>query len=172
MLHDGRNCIKYEADLEVYRRIIEESKPEVIVETGSWEGGSAAWFSQYAEVISVDRYAPEPLPRVTFLQGDTVDMSQQVRDLVAGRPCLVTLDSDHNAPHVLAELDAYAPLATTWLVVEDTFVDRDHVPGYPLGGPGTALAQWLPLHPEWMRAAIGVRAKGKTQNPGGWLHRG
>ena len=86
---------------------------------------------------------------------------------------MVTLDSDHNAPHVLAELDAYAPLATQWLVVEDTFVDRPHHRDqylYPAGGPGVALDQWLPLHPEWVRA-LDNEAKGETQNPDGWLHR-
>ena len=172
-LLDGRACIKYDADLEVYQRIIEESRPEVIVETGSFEGGSAEWFSQFAQVISVDRAAPAPLPRVTFVQGHSVEMAPHIQDLVAGRPCMVTLDSDHNAPHVLAELDAYASMATQWLVVEDTFVDQPWFQQkslYPAGGPGVALDQWLPLHPEWIRA-LDPEAQGETQNPGGWLRR-
>jgi cephalosporin hydroxylase len=167
-LLDGRACIKFDEDLMVYRRIIKESQPEVIVETGSWQGGSAAWFSQFAPVISVDRYAPPPLPKVTFVQGDSIDALPYVEALVAGRSCMVTLDSDHNAAHVLAELNAYAPLATEWLVVEDTFADDPDL--YPLGGPGKALDYWLPLHPEWARAKD-YEAKGETQNPGGWLRR-
>jgi len=145
----------------------------VIVETGSFEGGSAGWFAQFAGVISVDLKSPlVPIPGVVWLQGNSVEVAAEVAELVKGQNVLVTLDSDHNAPYVLAELEAYSPIATDYLVVEDTAVDEygiesDH---YPEGGPGAAVKTWLASNKEWKpdpacdRFLLGM-------NPGGWLRR-
>lgn len=170
---EGRHIRKYPTDLYVYEEIIRRTKPEVIVETGSFEGGSARWFSQFAEVISVDlNRPPDNIPGVTWLVGDSVEMAGIVAHLQGARSCLVTLDSDHNASHVLRELEAYAPLATDYLIVEDTAVDVYGLDAewYLEGGPGRALKTWLPEHPEWQpdpecdRFMLGM-------NPGGWLRR-
>lgn len=170
---EGRHIRKYPTDLYVYEEIIRRTKPEVIVETGSFEGGSASWFSRFAPVISVDVARPiSTIPGVTWVAGDSLRMADHVAALVAARSCLVTLDSDHNARHVLAELEAYAPLATEYLIVEDTAVDAYGLDAewYIEGGPGRALKTWLPEHPEWQsdpecdRFLLGM-------NPGGWLRR-
>ena len=170
---DGRRIHKYPTDLWVYEEIIRRTQPDIIVETGSAEGGSALWFSRFAYVVSIDVQPPKAaLPWVTWLQGDSVARADKVARLVENSRVLVTLDSDHNAAHVLRELDAYAPLATDYLIVEDTAVDAYGLDGghFPLGGPGRALKTWLPEHPEWEpdvdcdRFMLGM-------NPGGWLRR-
>lgn len=163
--------------MQVYREIIAQAKPEVIVETGSWEGGSAAWFAEFAEVISIDVSLPRhPDPRVHAVIGDSTapEIASYVRDEVRGRRCLVSLDSDHNAEHVAQEIAAYAPLVTigSYLVVEDTAVDAyDLEPGsYPEGGPLVAVQHFLKTDnrfvpdPECERFRLGM-------NPGGWLRR-
>ena len=169
----GRRILKYPTDLYIYEEIIRRTKPEVIVETGSFEGGSAAWFSRFAEVVSVDVKRPmNPAPGVTWLEGDSVILAPEVGAIVAGRPCLVTLDSDHNAHHVLAELQAYAPLASEYLVVEDTAVDAYDLDAgsYRDGGPGRAVEWFLQTTTSWApdhdceRFMLGM-------NPGGWLRR-
>jgi len=173
LVEDGRRILKFPTDLYVYEEIIRRTRPEVIVETGSFEGGSAGWFARFAPVISVDVKRPvNGAPGVTWVEGDSVARVQDVAELVDGRSCLVTLDSDHNARHVLAELDAYAPLATEYLIVEDTGVDvyGIELEDYPGGGPGAAVTTWLADHKEWQpdpecdRFLLGM-------NPGGWLRR-
>jgi len=169
----GNRILKYPTDLYVYEELIRKIQPDVIVETGSFEGGSAGWFAQFAGVISVDlKIPPVSIPGVVWVQGDSVKMAGEVAELVKDQRVLVSLDSDHNAPHVLAELEAYSPIATDYLVVEDTAVDEygiesDH---YPDGGPGTAVKTWLASNENWKpdyecdRFLLGM-------NPGGWLRR-
>jgi cephalosporin hydroxylase len=172
----GRCIFKYPTDLWIYREIIRRTEPAVIVETGSAEGGSGAWFADYAEVISIDIVPPDhPDTRVSWIRGSSLstDIVDQVYERVRGRHCLVTLDSDHHAGHVLAELDLYAPLVLPgdYLVVEDTAVDEydldpEH---YPNGGPGIAARAFLrkgTFEPDERceRFFLGM-------NPGGWLRR-
>ena len=173
LVDDGRRILKFPTDLYVYEEIIHRTRPEVIVETGSFEGGSAGWFSRFAEVISVDVKMPtDSLPGVTWIQGDSVKLADQVANLVGGRRALVTLDSDHNADHVLAELEVYAPLADEYLIVEDTAVDvyGIELEDYPSGGPGAAVQAWLEAHPEWESDSACDRFL-LGMNPGGWLRR-
>ena len=147
---EGRQILKYPTDLWVYEEIIRKTKPEVIVETGSYQGGSAAWFARFAPVISVDIAPPKIGAKgVVWIRGDSVEMVDRVEDLIAGRSCLVTLDSDHRAEHVLAEIEAYSPLASEYLVVEDTAIDVHGIDAdkYPRGGPGKAVETFLEASP-------------------------
>lgn len=168
---DGYRTLKYPTDLYVFTEIIEATRPDVIVETGSLDGGSAAWFSRFADVISVDIRSPGAgIPRVTWVQGDSVEVAPQVAEMVGDRRCLVTLDSAHDSAHVIAELDAYEPIASDYLVVEDTAVDVYDLDDYPQGGPGRAVDAWLIGHPEWESDARCERFM-LGMNPGGWLRR-
>ena len=157
----------------MYEEIIRRTKPEVIVETGSLDGGSAVWFSRFASVISVDITQPALNSNgVTWIAGDSVEMVDKVTELIAGRSCLVTLDSDHNAEHVLAELEAYSPLATHYLVVEDTAIDVHGIDAeqYPRGGPGKAVECYLEASSTWKPDPVCDRFM-LGMNPGGWLRR-
>ena len=70
---------------------------------------------------------------------------------------LVCLDSNHTHEHVLAELEAYAPLTTvgSYCVVFDTVVEdlpADMFPDRPWGpgdNPKTAVREYLRGHPEF-----------------------
>jgi cephalosporin hydroxylase len=70
---------------------------------------------------------------------------------------LVCLDSNHTHDHVLAELQAYAPLASvgSYCVVFDTIVEElssDMLHGRPWGpgdNPKTAVVEFLKTHPEF-----------------------
>ena len=176
----GRRICKYPTDLWVYRELLERVQPEVVVETGSAEGGSAAWFADHAEdaeVISIDTALPADRDqRVTWITGSSIDpvVIDQVHARVHLRTCLVSLDSDHTAPHVEAEIAAYAPLVThdSYLVVEDTAVDAYGLDlhYYPNGGPGRAVQRFLERDQRFFpdrtceRFLLGM-------NPGGWLRR-
>src|SRR6266508_4044411 len=110
-------AVKVAEDLARYEHIIAATRPEVIVECGTWMGGSARWFLTQpgvAEVVTVDvsldgLRLPEPIRPVV---GDSADPSvaARVRALVNGRRCMVSLDSDHCAAHVAREIELYGPL--------------------------------------------------------------
>lgn len=129
-------------DLWVYQELIADLKPTVILETGSWHGGSALYFGHlcdlvgHGRVLSIDvrspMQAPEALrppvhPRVEYYEGSSVapETLAYVRAFVQrhakGGHVLVTLDSDHSPEHVAQELDAYTPFVTprSYCVVED-----------------------------------------------------
>jgi cephalosporin hydroxylase len=98
--------------------------------------------------------------RIRMVQGSSIDPTivAQVRAMATGyKRVLVCLDSNHTHEHVLAELDAYAPLVTpgSYCVVFDTVVEdvpKSMFPDRPWGpgnNPKTAAWQWLKSHPEF-----------------------
>ena len=169
--------VKVQEDLDRYERILAATKPEVIVETGTWTGRSAMWFAEHdVDVITVDTEDNVTYhhPRVTHLVGSSVDpdMVRKVTQLVDGRRCMVVLDSDHSAPHVAAELLAYAPLVSEgcYLVVEDGICRW--VEGTPVTefGPLDAVEQFLP-RPGWEHDDDLLNLHPVSHHPGGWLRR-
>lgn len=98
--------------------------------------------------------------RIQMIQGSSIDAATvaQVRDIASRYSrVLVSLDSNHTHEHVLAELEAYAPLTTvgSYCVVFDTliedmpkelFPDRTWGPG---NNPKTAVWEYLKSHPEF-----------------------
>jgi cephalosporin hydroxylase len=180
----GVPVAKNPLDLWIYQEIMFETRPDLIVETGTAHGGSALYMASVCDllgkgrVVSVDiaPLAGRPAhPRVTFLNGSSVapETVAQVREQIAGgERVMVVLDSDHSESHVLKELEAYGPLVTPgcYLVVEDTNVNgrpvfRGHGPG-----PAEAVARFLDRHPEFERDAAREKLM-FTFNPGGYLRR-
>ena len=98
--------------------------------------------------------------RIQMIQGSSVapDIIGQVRAVAANYSrVLVYLDSNHTHDHVLAELQAYAPLASkgSYCVVFDTVVEdmpKEMFPDRPWGpgnNPKTAVREYLKTHPEF-----------------------
>ena len=98
--------------------------------------------------------------RIDMIEGSSIDPSviAKVRDIACGYDrVLVCLDSNHTHEHVLAELEAYAPLVTigSYCVVFDTLIEdmpADMFPDRPWGpgdNPKTAVREFLQTHPEF-----------------------
>lgn len=96
--------------------------------------------------------------KIEMIQGSSIDpeIIAQVHAKASGyQRVLVCLDSNHTHAHVLAELQAYAPLVTpgSYCVVFDTVVEdmpADAFPDRPWGvgdNPKTAVHQWLKDNP-------------------------
>ena len=164
------------------QEIIWQVQPDLIIETGIAHGGSLIFYAsmlalnavcggpQDASVLGVDidirahnREAIEKHPmfkRISMIQGSSVapEIIEQVKAKAVGkRRVLVCLDSLHTHDHVLAELEAYAPLTSvgSYCVVFDTviedmpahmFPDRPWGPG---NNPKTAVREYLKTHPEF-----------------------
>jgi cephalosporin hydroxylase len=179
----GAQALKNPLDLWVYQEIVFETRPELIVETGTYRGGSALYLASLCdlrgagEVVSID---VEPIrddypghPRITYLGGRSStdpEVVEEVRRRVDGRPVLVILDSDHSQAHVEAELRAYAPLVPVgcYVIVEDSNIGRirkDLMPG-PLEAIQTFLATNDGFEIDRSREKFLI-----TFNPSGYLKR-
>jgi cephalosporin hydroxylase len=165
----GRPIIQYPQDMIAMQEILWDVQPDLIVETGIAHGGSLVYYASlcelmgHGEVLGIDidirphnRVAIEAHPmfkRIQLLQGSSTDPAivAQVHAMSAGKKVLVVLDSNHTHDHVLAEMQAYAPLVSvgSYCVVFDTVVE-DLPPGlYPdrpwdVGNnPKTAVHEYL-----------------------------
>ncbi len=157
-------------------------RPDLIIETGIAHGGSLIFSASMlelnaicggplkAEVVGVDieirppnRAAIEEHPlakRIVMIEGSSIaaDVIENVKSRANDKQSvLVCLDSSHTHDHVLAELEAYAPLTSvgSYCVVFDTiiedmpptmFPDRPWGPG---DNPKTAVREFLKRHSEF-----------------------
>jgi len=98
--------------------------------------------------------------RIDMIEGSSIDPAiiAQVQDIARGyERVLVCLDSNHTHEHVLAELEAYAPLVSvgSYCAVFDTIVEDMPVemfpdrPWAPGDNPKTAVWEYLKTHPEF-----------------------
>lgn len=98
--------------------------------------------------------------RIQMIQGSSIapEIIEQVRAVAANYSrVLVCLDSNHTHDHVLAELQAYAPLTSkdSYCVVFDTIIEdmpKEMFPDRPWGpgdNPKTAVWEYLKSHPEF-----------------------
>lgn len=121
-------------------------------------------------------------PRIEMIQGSSIapEIVKQVHDR-AGKASrvLVCLDSNHTHEHVLAELEAYAPLtsAGSYCVVFDTLIEdmpADMYPERPWGpgnNPKTAVWEYLKTHSEFEIDASIPNKLLVTVAPDGFLKR-
>ncbi len=187
----GVRAYKTPLDLWVYQELLVRVKPELIIETGTSEGGSALFLATVCdllgcgEILTIDtasrgRRAPPDAERprharVTYLKGSST--APEMLKTVAARardksPIMVVLDSNHTFQHVLDELRHYADFVTpgSYLVVEDTNLN-----GHPIlpdlgPGPTEAVQQFLAERSDFAPD----REQEKfllTFNPGGYLRR-
>jgi cephalosporin hydroxylase len=200
----GRPVIQYPQDLLALQEIIWSVQPRIIVETGIAHGGSLIFSASMLElnaacggpadarVLGVDidirehnRKAIEAHPlsrRISMLQGSSVgpEIIEQVRAAVGTTtPVLICLDSNHTYDHVLAELEAYAPLTSvgSYCIVFDTIVEEmpadllSDRPWRPGNSPQTAVAEYLRMHPEFEIARDIDDKILISVAPGGYLRR-
>lgn len=143
----GHQVLKCPLDLWEYQELLVRTRPDVVIETGTFAGGSALYLAMVLDgigrgcVITVD-VEPKPdrpeHPRIVYVTGSSIDrpVLTQVREMVGAERAMVILDSDHRAEHVYQEILAYSPLvqAGDYLVVEDTNVNGH--PTWAEFGPG------------------------------------
>lgn len=180
----GRPIIQYPQDIVAMQEIIFSVQPDLIIETGIAHGGSLILYAsllelnamcggpQAAHVLGVDidirahnRSAIEAHPmyqrgRITMFEGSSIasDMVEKIKNFAKPyQRVMVLLDSNHTHEHVLAELEAYAPLTAvgSYCVVfdtvvehmpEDAFIDRPWGKG---NNPMTAIDAYLKKHSEF-----------------------
>ena len=199
----GRPIIQYPQDMIAMQEIIWEIKPDLIIETGIAHGGSLIYYASLLELLAIsdqsngkvlgidvdirehNRKEIESHPmykRIEMIEGSSIspDIIDQVKKHAKGKKrVLVVLDSNHTHEHVLAELEAYAPLVSlnSYCVVFDTVVEdmpEKFFPDRPWGpgdNPKTAAWKYLEAHAEF---EIDKKVQDKlliTVAPDGYLKR-
>ena len=189
----GVRTYQHPFDVWIQQEIIFEVKPDFIVETGTFQGGSAGLWATILEhanpdgrVITIDiedQRTPAHLSlpivkrRVDFLLGSATDPAiiAEVARRVQGSKVLVILDDAKSPLHILAELKAYSPMVSvgSYVIVQGTHL-------------GHRVRQWR--GPPWAAGAFkGVQmfmastdefmidysreALIATESPGGFLKR-
>ena len=181
--YHGVQILKSPLDLWVYQEILHEHPVDLVVETGTFNGGSALYLAhlmdrlQRGRILSIDIDVRADLPqhpRIEYITGSSTspDTVERVRRETKGAEVLVVLDSDHSRAHVLAEMRVYADMvsAGSYLIVEDGNVNGhpvfvDHGPG-----PQEAIAEFLKERSDFSID----KAREKfllTMNPNGYLRR-
>lgn len=182
----GVPIVKCPLDLWAYQEILYAQKPDLIVETGTYRGGSAFYLGNTLDnlgyggkVISIDIRDAEQMelpnhPSVEFLSSvSSTDpkVVEYVTRQAQGKRVMVILDSDHRKDHVVDELERYHSLVSPgcMLIVEDTNQLAYGRMGVQ-AGPAEAIRKWKPdLHgferdKRWERFLF-------TFNPGGYWRR-
>ena len=141
----GRPIIQLPDDMVRIQEVINSIKPDVIIETGVAHGGSLIFYAtlckalERGRVIGIDveirphnRKAIEShalFPFITLIEGSSIDPSvveEVCRQVQPHEKTLVLLDSCHTKQHVLAELEAYAPLVSpdSYIVAMDGIMEQ------------------------------------------------
>jgi cephalosporin hydroxylase len=156
----GIPLFKYPSDLWVYQEILFDIKPDVIIECGTAQGGSALFFAHLCDLLKrgkvitidiTDRERPYH-ERITYLQGSSTSAStvEEVKKQIKPSDItIVVLDSNHHKDHVLNELKIYKSFVTkgSYMIVEDTILNGN--PVLPEYGPGPMEAVEEFLKEEW-----------------------
>ena len=172
-------------DLWIYQEILFKTKPDILIETGTFHGGATLFFANimdmmnHGKVISIDNKRYEnKLPvhkKIHYIEGNCIDnkIIQQIKDRIEPHfKVMAILDSVHNKSHVLKELNIYSKIVTkgNYLIVEDTNINGNPVNIDVNSSPMQAIEQFLKYNNNY----IIDREKEKflfTFNPCGFLKR-
>ncbi|MFK5857308.1 MAG: CmcI family methyltransferase [Bacteroidota bacterium] len=174
----GIPIIQIPQDLQAFQEIIWEVKPDLIIETGIAWGGSLVFSASMLAILEVSGAINNGQ-----VLGIDIDIRQHTRKLINSHPLtnkitmlegssinnniinnvklfaekhkriMVFLDSNHTHEHVLAELEAYAPLVSpgSYCIVADTIIDDapesmlEKRPWNKDNNPKTAVREYLSL---------------------------
>ncbi len=182
--YHGIQVLKCPLDLWVYQEILTETPVDLIVETGTHNGGSALYLAHICDrldrgrIISVDikDNSDRPMhPRIEYRidSSTSAETFQAVQEAASeGQRTMFIFDSDHTREHVLGEMLLYADLVTpgSYMIVED-----GNINGHPVyvdfgPGPQEAIEEFLPQRNDFTID----KSREKfliSMNPNGYLRR-
>ena len=179
----GYMAVKNPCDMWMYQELLVRTRPDFVIQTGTFCGGSALFLAMildllgHGRVISIDMAANPKLPthpRLTYVLGSSTDpeVVDHISKQVGSGRAMVILDSDHSEAHVYDEILAYSPFVQIgdYLIVEDTNVNGH--PIYPDYGPGPmeAVVKFLAENESFCADRACERFM-MTGNPNGYLRR-
>ncbi|HBB87589.1 MAG TPA: cephalosporin hydroxylase [Blastocatellia bacterium] len=175
-------------DLALYLWLLEQTRPQTLIEIGAYQGGSAIWFSDQArlleldlKVFSIDLNVPATVtgPSVNFLQGDARELGTVLPSSFMNavkRPLMVVEDSSHMSGTTAAVLEFFDPWLRSgeYIVIEDGILSDMRVEELYDGGPLRAIEQFLEKRGdryEIVRSLCDYFGRNVTWNVNGYLRR-
>lgn len=183
MKYQGLNMQKIPTDLWVYSEIINEIKPDTIIEIGAAGGGTALWLCHQLDLLGKGKLISLDInhggfkakhERITKITGDST--SKKIADLVcqqAKGTVLIIHDGSHKKEDIKLDFKNYGHLVSkgSYFIIEDGTIDlfnwKDHrTAGHDSGF--FAAQEIVKENKNW----IIDKEKEKyilTNNPGGFL---
>jgi cephalosporin hydroxylase len=181
--YKGVKAIRCPFDYVMYQMIISEIKPDLIIEIGTSEGGSALYFSDLmdangieGEIHSIDitKHAEKNIrsyPRIKLFTNGWEDYDLSLTTNF--KKILVIEDSAHTYECTFGAIEKFAKVVSvgSYLIVEDGIVDELGMVDHFSGGPLRAIREFLPNHPEFIvdRKWCDMFGKNATFNVNGYL---
>ena len=201
----GRPIIQIPQDTVTFQEIIWEIKPDLIIETGIAHGGSLIFSASMLALLEIFGQVQNPV-----VIGIDIDIRPHNRSAIEQHPAakwihliegsstnpniitdvekiakhkkrvMVFLDSDHTHAHVLAELQAYAPMVTigSYCVVADTGIEDIDPSAIAPGrewckgnSPKSALTEYLKDKSNFVVDQFYHEKAWVTSAPGGYIKR-
>jgi cephalosporin hydroxylase len=186
--------LKCPLDLWMYQEIMALVRPDLIIECGTWAGGSSLFMAHMLDILGQGRIitidilsdAQVEAHYAAYLQTQSFPITvrpkhHRIKQLVGSSTSpnivaevraaaqdqsvvLIVADSDHSFEHTLAELDSYSSLVTPG----SYFIMEDT--NIPTHGPRQAVETFLSRHPEF-HVAREMEKFHLTFNPSGYLLR-
>lgn len=178
----GIPCLKCPFDYVMYQMIIFEVQPDLIIEIGTNEGGSAFYRADLLNILGKgvihtidieDKVSelPKAHPRIKFFTSGWADYD--LRLAKGFEKVLVIEDSSHNYQNTLGAIKRFAELVTkdSYLIVEDGIIDELGLSKSFGGGPLKAIKEFLPQHREFRLETkwSDLFGPSATFNTGGYL---
>lgn len=180
----GVPCIKCPFDYVTYQMILDEVKPDLIIEIGTNKGGSALYLADLMGIMGNG-------------QIHSIDIQDEAFDLVRKHPriklflegwekydlelaknfetILVIEDSSHVYENTLQAIQKFAPLVSpdSYLIVEDGIIDAMGWAKSYGGGPVKAINEFLEKNKDFQQVEKRENFYGKnsTFNTKGFLRR-
>lgn len=179
----GIKAIRCPFDYVIFQMIISEVKPDLIIEIGTNQGGSAIYLADLMLVngidgeihsIDINSDAVENVknnPRIKLFTNGWEDYDLKLVEKF--KTVLVIEDAAHTYSCTLGAIEKFAPVVTkgSYMIVEDGIVNELGMAHKFEGGPLKALREFLPKHNEFVvdRSWCDMFGKNATFNVNGYL---
>jgi cephalosporin hydroxylase len=167
---------QFPEDLQLYQEIIYETKPDVIIETGTFHGGLTLYLASILDAVNPDgkiltvdldlkpmkqdykdvnfKGKERLMGRIVAFEGSSTAsevIQGMAKHIKPGDKVLVILDSAHTKEHVAKELELYSPFVTpgNYLIVNDTYLSL-YAPGWDQAGAMPAMREFLAKNPKFV----------------------
>ena len=190
----GIKIVKNPFDLMIFQEIIHRLRPDNIIETGGGFGGSAFFYANMMDLLGLPgkvfttelrvydltptKHLQKLWERVVYIEGAMsfeYKSFQTIKKHCAGKNNLVFLDSCHEKPYVVAEMEMYAKMVQPggYMIIEDTCLSGHPARGKyesDWEGPWEAVDEFLSKRDDFVIDESCERLL-FTCNPRGYLRR-
>ena len=181
----GIKLIKDPFDYLLYQMIINEVKPDLIIEIGTNHGASSLYMADMLDLLGngmihtmdIMEYPMDPLivnhPRIKRFLGGFIDYD--LKNAEGYNNILVIDDGSHLYSHVKMAMDKFKDLVSvnSYFIIEDGALNHIGLEKDYDGGPLRAIGEFLPDNPNFQidRKWCDFFGKNATFNPNGYIKR-